>query len=69
MKNVGDTVAKHIAFEFHGKHGEIYESPRDRRRRRLKESFTNPGIFLDHLKWRFGQLRKKGGYVTPTEED
>ncbi|MDA9763950.1 cupin domain-containing protein [Opitutales bacterium] len=69
MKNIGDTVAKHIAIEFHGKHGEIYESPRDRRRRRFKESFTNPGILIDHLKWRINQLRKKGGYVTPDGED
>ncbi|MCZ6673735.1 MAG: cupin domain-containing protein, partial [Verrucomicrobia bacterium] len=51
MKNTSNTFAKHIAFEFHGKHGDIYESPRFRRRRKLKESLTNPGLVIKHLKW------------------
>ena len=55
MKNTGDTIAKHIAFEFHGKHGDFYESPGDHRKRRLKEAITNPGILFKHLKWRIGQ--------------
>ena len=63
MKNTGNTEVRHIAFEFHGKHGELFESPIDRRKRRMKESLTNPKIILDHLKWRIGQLRKKGGYT------
>ena len=51
MKNAGDTVAKHIAFELHGKNGDLFESPRFRRRRKLKESLTNPMILINHLKW------------------
>ncbi|MCB1120466.1 MAG: cupin domain-containing protein, partial [Verrucomicrobiae bacterium] len=63
MKNIGTTTARHIAFEFHGKHGELYESPEDRRKRRLKESLTHPGIIFKHLKWRIGQLLKRGGHA------
>lgn len=63
MKNTGTTTARHIAFEFHGKHGELYESPEDRRKRRLKESLTNPGIIFKHIKWRIGQLFKRGGHA------
>ena len=69
MTNVGDTVAKHIAFEFHGKHGETYESPEERRKRRMKESIFRPGILIEHIKWRLGQFRKKGGYVTPKDDE
>jgi mannose-6-phosphate isomerase-like protein (cupin superfamily) len=63
MKNTGSTRAKHIAFEFHGKHGQLYESPEERRKRRIKESLTKPGIILKHLKWRIGQIFKRGGHV------
>ncbi len=51
MKCTGDTLAKYLVFEFHGKHGDIYEHPKLRRKRKLKQSLTNPGIILNHLKW------------------
>ena len=46
-----DTMAQYIVFEFHGKHGDIYEHPKFRRRRKLKEALTNPGLLFNHLKW------------------
>jgi len=46
-----DTMAKYIVFEFHAKHGDIYEHPKFRRRRKLKQSLTNPGLLFNHLKW------------------
>ena len=50
MKNTGDTVATHIAFELHGKQGDLYESRQARRKRKLRQSITNPSILITHFK-------------------
>ncbi|MCZ6671464.1 MAG: cupin domain-containing protein [Verrucomicrobia bacterium] len=68
MKNTGDTVSKHIAFEFHGKHGDIYESQSKRRKRRLRQAITNPKIIFKHLKWRLDKILKKPGHVWAEKE-
>lgn len=51
MKCTSETMAKYLVFEFHGKHGEIYEHPKLRRKRKLKASLTNPGLIVKHLIW------------------
>ena len=50
MKSTGSGDAKYIVFEFHGKHGDVYEHPKLRRRRKIKQSLTNPGILINHIK-------------------
>ena len=59
MKCTGDTPAHYIVYELHGRHGDLYESPRFRRKRKMKESLTNPGILIKHLVWRVGQLFRR----------
>lgn len=68
MKNTGHTVAKHIAFEFHGKHGDLYESPRARRKRKLRQSLTHPGIIFNHIKWKLTHRFKNPGHVWPEKD-
>ena len=59
MRNTGNTIARYVVIEFHGKHGKIYEHPKYRRRRKLKESIRNPGLLIDYLKRRFNRKPKK----------
>jgi quercetin dioxygenase-like cupin family protein len=51
LKCTSHSAAKYMVFEFHGKHGDIYEHPKFRRRRKLKQSLTNPRLLFNHLKW------------------
>jgi mannose-6-phosphate isomerase-like protein (cupin superfamily) len=59
LRGSGDKPAKYIVFEFHGNHRDIFEPPRLKRRRQIKEAITNPGLLLKHLSWRLGQYLKK----------
>ncbi|MCB1121146.1 MAG: cupin domain-containing protein [Verrucomicrobiae bacterium] len=59
LRGLEGTTAKYIVFEFHGKHGDVYENPKLRRRRRMKQALTNPGIIVKHLSWKLSRLLKK----------
>lgn len=60
LRCIGDTPAKYVVFEFHGKHGDIYETPGMRRRRKLIQSITNPRILINHLAFK---IKRKLGKV------
>lgn len=68
LRNVGPIPSRHVAFELHGKHGNLYETAYARRIKRIVKAIRHPSILVPALKRRLRRVIKRTEHIWPVSQ-